>query len=165
MTVTLLAAVASTKKQEMSQPRHISRNILLYDCHTGTQNHHRQAVQTEFSSDTSYSTDVNLSSAVQIGQRLAVIGDELNRTFETRRQSSMARVVRASMRFVSNCQAFVLNVLRSVKNFPSRVDHVEITGRSHPIPVMDLGWVCRYMLLVIALVVIWAVFVKLGFDD
>lgn len=42
------------------------------------------------------------SSAVQIGQRLAVIGDEFNRAYEARIPNKMAHIIRESM-YVRPC--------------------------------------------------------------
>ncbi|MEE6477536.1 hypothetical protein FKM82_011543 [Ascaphus truei] len=104
------------------QVEHLSRTFALSGCHIGAQSEQNHEFLAPLNSDTSHTAGVNLSSAVHIGQRLAVIGDELHRTYEQRFESKMALIVRASMRIANNCQAFALSVLRSVKHITSRVD-------------------------------------------
>ncbi|PIO30070.1 hypothetical protein AB205_0136500 [Aquarana catesbeiana] len=73
----------------MSQ--HISGNITS-NCYVGSHSHVNRRQRSHLSFDTS-----NLSSAVQIGQRLAVIGDEFNRAYEARIPNKMAHIIRESM--------------------------------------------------------------------
>ncbi|PIO30069.1 hypothetical protein AB205_0136500 [Aquarana catesbeiana] len=143
----------------MSQ--HISGNITS-NCYVGSHSHVNRRQRSHLSFDTS-----NLSSAVQIGQRLAVIGDEFNRAYEARIPNKMAHIIRESMRIFSTCQAFVLNVLRSVKNLTSRVDHgvTPAPGRTSLVYRSEPGRICHSLLLLAALAAVCGLLIKLGLDS
>ncbi|MEE6477538.1 hypothetical protein FKM82_011543 [Ascaphus truei] len=149
------------------QVEHLSRTFALSGCHIGAQSEQNHEFLAPLNSDTSHTAGVNLSSAVHIGQRLAVIGDELHRTYEQRFESKMALIVRASMRIANNCQAFALSVLRSVKHITSRVDPggTRTAVNSPLMPATGPEPMYQNLLLAFALIVVSGTIIKLGLDD
>ncbi|KAM5171904.1 uncharacterized protein ACMZJ9_004699 [Mantella aurantiaca] len=158
-----LEAIVTVLPPEMSQ--RISGNITS-NCYVGSHSHVSRRQQPLLSSTSNIPTS-NLSSAVQIGQRLAVIGDEFNREYEARIPNKMAHIIRESKRIFSNCQAFVMSVLRSVKNLASRVDHgvTPTPGRTSLVYRSEPGGICHSLLLLAALAAVCMLIIKLGLDS
>lgn len=147
-------------------PQHVPGSISS-GCYVDSHSNPHSGLQNPSGPDTSNPTDVNLSSAAQIGQRLAAIGDEFNRTFEKGFENKMADVIRQSIRIVGNCQNFALSLLRSVKNITSRVDHgvTETPGRGTLVSTRDPVTIYPNLLLLAALVAVFGLVIKLGLDD
>ncbi|KAM4677664.1 uncharacterized protein O3C94_009739 [Discoglossus pictus] len=147
--------------------RHISRNFALSGCHVGTQREHHPEFRAPLTADTSYTSEVDLSSAVQIGQRLAVIGDELHRTCKSRHPSKIGHLVLASMRIANHCQAFVLSVLRSIKQSVCRVDHGETRPADNPplVPASEPDNTLRTLLFALVLVAVSGLLISLASND
>ncbi|KAM3926682.1 uncharacterized protein RB166_009490 isoform 1-T2 [Leptodactylus fuscus] len=137
------------------------------DCYDGSYTSPHSGFPNPSSPDTSTPMDANFSSAAQIGQRLAAIGDEFNRTYEKGFENKMAHAIRQSIRIVGNCQNFALSLLRSVKNIASRVDHGanRIPGRRTLVSTRDPVAVYPNLLLLAALVAVFGLVIKLGLDD
>ncbi|XP_068134268.1 uncharacterized protein [Hyperolius riggenbachi] len=161
--VTLLAAVASTPSKEMSQ--RTSGNVTSY-CYVGLHRSPGRRQRPHLGLETPNSTGLTYSSAGQIGQRLAVIGDEFNRTYEARIHNKMAHVLRESIRIFSNCQGLVSNVLRSVTNFTSRVDHgvTPTAGRTSLVHRSTPGKLCHSLLFLAVLAAVCGLVFKLGLE-
>ncbi|KAM4035201.1 uncharacterized protein ACNLHF_014368 [Anomaloglossus baeobatrachus] len=142
-------------------PQHVPESISS-GCYVIPHSHPQSGLQ-----NTSNPADVTHSSAAQIGQRLAAIGDEFNRSYGKGFENKMAHVLRQSIRVVGNCQNFALSLLRSVKNITSRVDHgvTRTPGRRALVSTRGPVTVYPNLLLLAALVAVFGIIIKLGLDE
>ncbi|CAJ0964020.1 unnamed protein product [Ranitomeya imitator] len=156
-------------------PQHVPGSISS-GCYVVSHSHPQSGLQNTISPDTSNPTDVNhsnqgpgpFSSGLRIiGQRLAIIGDDISEVTGKGFENKMAHVIRQSIRVVGNCQNFALSLLRSVKNITSRVDHgvTQTPGRGALVSTRDPVTVNPNLLLVAALVAVFGIIIKLGLDD
>ncbi|KAG8438629.1 hypothetical protein GDO86_004987 [Hymenochirus boettgeri] len=150
----------------MSQQGLISTNSTSTECPGGTRRERSNGGHIPPNSNFLHTREAAISSAVLIGHRLSVIGDEFNRTYDFPFQSRISHIFRISLRLASQCQTGVRNLLRRVQAMANRVGNraSQTAGQSSQLPTRDPKRMCSKLLFALGLIAASGIVIKLGLD-